>query len=103
MGQDQVSGGESVHYWLAAPVGMFYWNLPKFGNKVKYGNKFTNWYNMLSIEGVSVYGHVPECHNVLWDPNIDHKTSGDDFKRSPTYPCPRSLDKSRAALRIKHS
>ena len=27
----------------------------------------------------------------------------DDFKRSMTYPCLRSLDESRAALRIKHS
>ena len=41
---------------------------PKFGNKVKIGNqvqfgkKFANWFNILSIEGVIVYGHVPECH-----------------------------------------
>ena len=27
----------------------------------------------------------------------------DDFKRSLTYPCPRSLLESRIALRIKHS
>ena len=27
----------------------------------------------------------------------------DDFKRSMTYPCPRSLDGSRAALRIRAS
>ena len=27
MGQDQVSGGVSVLYWLAAPVAMFYGNL----------------------------------------------------------------------------
>ena len=27
MGQDQVSGGVSVIYWLAAPVAMFYGNL----------------------------------------------------------------------------
>ena len=31
-------------------------NLPGFGNK------FTNWCNVVSIEGVTVYGHVPECH-----------------------------------------
>ena len=36
MGQDQVSGGVSVLCWLAAPVSMFYGNLPKFGNNVKY-------------------------------------------------------------------
>ena len=33
MGQDQVSGGVSVLYWLAAPVAMLYGNLPQFGNK----------------------------------------------------------------------
>ena len=64
------------------------WKPPKFGNKVKigikvqFGNKFANWCNVLSIEGVIVYGHVPECnvtfgrgrlHNVWWDPHIDHK------------------------------
>ena len=68
MGQDQVSGGVSVLCWLAAPVEMLHGNLPKFGNVVKigskfqFGNKFTNWCNILSIEGVTVYGHVPECH-----------------------------------------
>ena len=35
MGQDQASGGVSVLCWLAAPVAMFYGNLPIFGNKVK--------------------------------------------------------------------
>ena len=39
MGQDHVSGGISVLCWLAAPVAMFYRNLPKFGDKVKIGNK----------------------------------------------------------------
>ena len=39
MEQDQVSGGVSVLCWLAAPVAMFYVNLPKSGNKVKIGNK----------------------------------------------------------------
>ena len=34
MGQDQVSGGVSVLCWLASRK-----NLPKFGNKVKIGNK----------------------------------------------------------------
>ena len=85
-------------------------NKVKIGNKVQFGNKFANWCNVWSIECVIVYGHVPECHvsfrrgrlhNVWWDPNIDFLR--DDFKRSMTYPCPRSLDESRAALRIKHS
>ena len=46
---------------------MIYGNLPKFGNKVKVGNKVqfdnkvTNWCNAWSIEGVTVYGYVPEC------------------------------------------
>ena len=44
------------------------WKPPKFGNKVnigievQFGNKFANRCNILSIEGVIVYGHVPECH-----------------------------------------
>ena len=38
MGQDQVSGGVRVLYLLAAPVAMFFGNLPKLGNKVKIGN-----------------------------------------------------------------
>ena len=61
------------------------WKLPKFGNKVKigikvqFGNKFANRCNVWSIEGVIVYGHVPECHvtfgrgglhNVWWDPRF---------------------------------
>ena len=51
MGQDHVSGGVSV-CWLAAPVAMFYGNLPKYGNNVKIGNKvqfgdrFKNWCNV---------------------------------------------------------
>ena len=64
MGQDQVSGGVSVLCWLAAPITILYVNLPKFGNKVKignkvqFGNKFTNWWNVWSIEGVTLYCHV---------------------------------------------
>ena len=67
MGQDQVSGGVSVLCWLAAPVAMFYGNLPKFDNKVKIGNKvqfgdrFKNWCNVGSVKGVTVDDHVPEC------------------------------------------
>ena len=59
------------------------WKPPKFGNKVKigikvqFGNKFANRCNVWSIEGVIVYGYVPECHvtfgrgrlhNGWWDP-----------------------------------
>ena len=39
MRQDHVSGRVSVLCWLAAPVAMFYRNLPEYGNKVKVGNK----------------------------------------------------------------
>ena len=41
---------------------MQFGNKVKIGNKVQFGNKFANWCNVLSIEGVIVYGHVPECH-----------------------------------------
>ena len=40
------------------------WKPPKFGNKVKignkvkFGNKVANWCNILSIEGVIVYGQL---------------------------------------------
>ena len=83
-------GGVSVLCWLAAPVALFYGNLQnlgnkvKIGNKVKFGKKVANCCNIWLIEGVIVYGHVPECHvtfgrgrlhNVWWDPHIDHKTS----------------------------
>ena len=59
------------------------------------GNKFANWCNVWSIEGVIVYGHVQECHvtfgrdilhNVRWDPHIDHKTSWE--KKKEIWPSP---------------
>ena len=63
MGQNQVSGGVSILYWIAATVAMFYGNLPTFGNTVKSViRSFTHWCNVWLIEGVTVYGHVPECH-----------------------------------------
>ena len=76
------------------------WKPPKFGNKVKidnkvqFGNKFANWWNVWSVDGVIVYGHVPECHvpfwrgrvhNFLWDPHIDHKTSWGTISNVPWY------------------
>ena len=77
------------------------WKPPKFGNKVKigikvqFGIKFANRCNVWSIEGVIVYGHVPECHvtfgrgrlhNVWWDPHIDHKTSWESQKLWVIWP-----------------
>ena len=76
------------------------WKTPKFGNKVnigikvQFGNKFANRCNVWSIEGVIVYGHVPECHvtfgggrlhNVWWDPHIDHKTSWGTISNVPWH------------------
>ena len=43
------AGGVSVLCWLAAPVAMFYGNLPKFGNKVK-----VNWLFNVTINDISV-------------------------------------------------
>ena len=75
MGQDQVSRGINVLCWLAAHVAilMFYGNLKYFGNKVKvnnkvkFRNKVTRLCNVWPIEGVTVYGHVPEC--TIWEMN----------------------------------
>ena len=60
----------------------------------KFGNKCANLCNVWSIEGVIVYGHVPECpvtfgrgrlHNVRWDPHIDHKTSWGTISNVPWH------------------
>ena len=57
MEQDKVSVGVSVLCGLAAPVEMFYGNLPTYGNKVKignkvqFGNKFTN-NNVMILGGI---------------------------------------------------
>ena len=34
----------------------------KNGNKVYFGNKVTIYLNVRSMQGVTVYDHVPECH-----------------------------------------
>ena len=59
------------------------WIPPKLGNKVKicikvqFGNKFANWCNVWSIEGVIVYGYVPECHvKFSWRRESSRATSG---------------------------
>ena len=81
-----VSGGVSLLCWLALPGTMFYGNHPKLGNKIKVGNmvqfgtKVKIWCDVWSIEGVTVYGYVPEyhvtfrtgkLHNVWRDLHID--------------------------------
>ena len=67
MGQDQVSGGVSVLCWLAAPVAMFYGNLHNMvirsTSVIKSRSVISSQIgDVWSIEGVIVYGHVPECH-----------------------------------------
>ena len=68
MGQDQVSGGVRVLCWLAAPVTMFYGNLQNLVIRsisvIKSSSVIRSQIccNILSIEGVIVYGHVQECH-----------------------------------------
>ena len=76
MGQEQVSGGKSVLCWLAAPVAMFYGNLPKSDNKVKicnkvqFGARFKNWFNVWSVKGVTVDDNVPEWHVTLGEETL---------------------------------
>ena len=42
------------------PVSMYFGDIPTFGNRVKVGNKVTNWCNVWWIAGVAVYCHL-EC------------------------------------------
>ena len=76
MGQDQVSGGDSVLCWLAAPVAIFNGNLQKYGNKVKIGNNCPicvefEWNSEKIIHGVWYHYHeiliskIPETIPVL--------------------------------------
>ena len=41
----------------------------KFGNKVQISNG-QNWCNVLSMEGVTVYGHHPECCVTFWERDL---------------------------------
>ena len=60
MEQDQVTGGVKVSLWLATPVA--FGNKVKVRNKVQFGNRVTNKCNVLSVEDVTAYDHVPKCH-----------------------------------------
>ena len=64
------------------------------------------------MEGVTVYGHLPECHVTFGEGNVvlfneipilPRNFLRDDFKRSWIYHCPRNVYESCAALRVKHS
>ena len=66
VGQDQVSGGVSVLCWHAAPVAYVPWKpctIGKKSNSVIRSRSVMvkNWCNVLSMEGVTVFGHHPEC------------------------------------------
>ena len=66
VGQDQVSGGVSVLCWHAAPVAYVPWKpctIGKKSNSVIRSRSVMvkNWFNVLSMEGVTVFGHHPEC------------------------------------------
>ena len=76
----------------------------KFGNKVETSNRVENWCNVLLMEGVTVYGHPPECHvtrgerDLMLLDNIPVPTIEllrYDSKRSLTYPYTKSLLESR--------
>ena len=53
-----------------------------------------NWCNVISMEGVTVCGHHPECrvtfgrggpHIVWWDPRTDHRTSLETISNVPCH------------------
>ena len=61
-----MSGGVSVLCWHAHPLHMFYGNLAQLGKKSKSVLRsrsvtFKNCCNVLSMGGVTVCGHHPEC------------------------------------------
>ena len=66
VGQDQVSGGVSVLVGMPHPLHMFYGNLAQLGKKSNSVIRsrsvmVKNWCIVLSMEGVTVCGHHPEC------------------------------------------
>ena len=69
VGQDQVSGGVSVICWHAAPVANVLWKpyTGKKSNSVIRSRSVMvkNWCNVLSMEGVTVCGHHPECRGIF--------------------------------------
>ena len=74
--KDQVTGRVSVAVGKPPLLQMFYGNFIKFGNKVNVDNKVhlsNKVATECSIYGVTVYGHVPECH-VLFGRGTHHNT-----------------------------
>ena len=65
VGQDQMSGGVTS-VGMPHPLHMFYGNLVQLGKKSNSVIRsrsvmVKNWCNILSMEGVTVCGHHPEC------------------------------------------
>ena len=56
----------SVLFWLEAPIANVLWKSlatgyeVKVGNKVKFGNNVKIEWDVWSMDGVTVYGHVPD-------------------------------------------
>ena len=79
---------------------------PKYGNKVKIGHMSDQLrVSLYMVMSQNVTSHLGEGDYIMFDeiPISTIKLSEGRFQRSVTYPCPRSLDERRAALRIKHS
>ena len=95
VGQDQVSGGVSVLCLHAAPVAYVLWKPCTIRSNSVIRSRSVmvkNWCNVLSMEGVTVCGHHPECretfgrggpHIVRWDPRTDHRTSLETISNVP--------------------
>ena len=81
------------------PLHMLYGNLAQLGKKSNSVIRsrsvmVKNWCNVLSMEGVTVCGHHPECrvtfgrggpHIVWWDPRTDHRTSLEKISNVPWH------------------
>ena len=86
VGQDQVSGGVSVLCWHAAPVAYVPWKpctIGKKSNSVIRSRSVMvkNWCNVLSMEGVTVFGHHPECRVTFGRMLPTHLNNRAQYKR----------------------
>ena len=116
MGQDQMSVGVSILCWLAAPVANALWKPPGIMSKtvirsssvtrLRFSEMSYQWrVPLYMIMSQNVMQHLGEDDFIMFHeiPISTIELSEGRFQRPPTYPCPRSLHESRAALRIKHS